>query len=323
MIGSDKAADTNDSNGRGRSAVVFRTGALGDFILCVPFVRTLTAYYDVITLITHPAYQQLTGREETSWTFLDCNSAAFAPLYAGEGVKSLFRNVFKGADVYMFSRYDAELEKGLTNSGANYIYWLDPRPQVPPHVVDHFHKAAELSSPAEEDLSVPLWPRKKKVRTPCLWLHPGSGGREKVVPFSVFFRMTLAWQKVHPTGRIMVSFGPADEWLRPAVCEELQQAGLSFTALTSPRLSMLKERLQDQPTLFVGNDCGVAHLAAAAGVPSVVMFKNTDPAVWHPMGPCITLPQRTLYGEWLRPYIRIFREFNSLETGRKWELLLF
>ena len=34
--------------------------------------------------------------------------------------------------------------------------------------------------------------------------------------------------------------------------------------------------------LFVGNDSGPAHMAAAFGVPSVVLFGASDPGVWGP-----------------------------------------
>jgi len=36
--------------------------------------------------------------------------------------------------------------------------------------------------------------------------------------------------------------------------------------------------------LFVGNDSGIAHLAAAVGTPAVVLFGPTDPAIWAPRG---------------------------------------
>ena len=35
-------------------------------------------------------------------------------------------------------------------------------------------------------------------------------------------------------------------------------------------------------TLFVGNDSGPAHMAAAFGVPSVIIFGPSDPAIWGP-----------------------------------------
>jgi heptosyltransferase III len=41
--------------------------------------------------------------------------------------------------------------------------------------------------------------------------------------------------------------------------------------------------------LYVGNDSGIAHLAAAVGVPVAVFFGPTDPAVWAPRGPSVTV----------------------------------
>jgi ADP-heptose:LPS heptosyltransferase len=34
--------------------------------------------------------------------------------------------------------------------------------------------------------------------------------------------------------------------------------------------------------LFVGNDSGPAHIAAAFGVPTVVLFGSSDPVTWAP-----------------------------------------
>ena len=39
-----------------------------------------------------------------------------------------------------------------------------------------------------------------------------------------------------------------------------------------------------QARLFIGNDSGIAHLAAAVGTPVVALFGPTDPAVWAPRG---------------------------------------
>jgi ADP-heptose:LPS heptosyltransferase len=39
--------------------------------------------------------------------------------------------------------------------------------------------------------------------------------------------------------------------------------------------------------IYIGNDSGVTHLAAAAGTRVVALFGPTDPAVWAPRGPLI------------------------------------
>ena len=36
--------------------------------------------------------------------------------------------------------------------------------------------------------------------------------------------------------------------------------------------------------LFVGNDSGITHLAAAVGTPVLAIFGPTDPAIWAPRG---------------------------------------
>ncbi len=36
--------------------------------------------------------------------------------------------------------------------------------------------------------------------------------------------------------------------------------------------------------LYVGNDCGITHLAAAVGTPVLALFGPTDPAIWAPRG---------------------------------------
>lgn len=46
--------------------------------------------------------------------------------------------------------------------------------------------------------------------------------------------------------------------------------------------------------LFVGNDSGPAHIAAAFGVPAAVIFGASDPAIWGPWctaGECVSAPE--------------------------------
>jgi ADP-heptose:LPS heptosyltransferase len=38
--------------------------------------------------------------------------------------------------------------------------------------------------------------------------------------------------------------------------------------------------------IYVGNDSGISHLAAAVGTPTVALFRSTDPRVWAPRGSC-------------------------------------
>jgi ADP-heptose:LPS heptosyltransferase len=45
-------------------------------------------------------------------------------------------------------------------------------------------------------------------------------------------------------------------------------------------------------SVYVGNDSGISHLAAAIGLPSVVLFGATDPKIWAPRGEHVTILQQ-------------------------------
>jgi ADP-heptose:LPS heptosyltransferase len=81
-----------------------------------------------------------------------------------------------------------------------------------------------------------------------------------------------------------------------AIAAHLAQSGLAPVFIGAPgddlapfrqyrtvqgSLSEVK-RLLACAALFVGNDSGPAHMAAAFGVPSVVIFGPSDPAIWGP-----------------------------------------
>jgi heptosyltransferase-3 len=41
--------------------------------------------------------------------------------------------------------------------------------------------------------------------------------------------------------------------------------------------------------VYIGNDSGITHLAAAVGTPVVAIFLSTDPRLWAPRGPNVTV----------------------------------
>ncbi|MEO5925933.1 MAG: glycosyltransferase family 9 protein [Bryobacteraceae bacterium] len=44
--------------------------------------------------------------------------------------------------------------------------------------------------------------------------------------------------------------------------------------------------------LYIGNDSGISHLAAAVGVPTLAIFLTSDPQVWAPRGPHVRVLER-------------------------------
>jgi ADP-heptose:LPS heptosyltransferase len=50
-------------------------------------------------------------------------------------------------------------------------------------------------------------------------------------------------------------------------------------------------RWLSRASLYIGNDSGITHLAAACGVPSIAIFQASDAGVWSPRGPHIAVLQ--------------------------------
>jgi ADP-heptose:LPS heptosyltransferase len=100
---------------------------------------------------------------------------------------------------------------------------------------------------------------------------------------------------IHPFATAPAKTWRADGFL--AVAEHLQQSGLppvfiggsaddfspfrAFRTISGAPLAEIKSLLSGA-SLFAGNDSGPAHMAAALGVPSVVIFGASDPAIWGP-----------------------------------------
>ena len=41
--------------------------------------------------------------------------------------------------------------------------------------------------------------------------------------------------------------------------------------------------------VFIGNDSGISHLCAAVGTQVIALFNETDPVIWAPRGPNVTI----------------------------------
>jgi len=44
--------------------------------------------------------------------------------------------------------------------------------------------------------------------------------------------------------------------------------------------------------VYIGNDSGISHLAAAVGVPTLAIFLTSDPKIWAPRGPHVQVLER-------------------------------
>jgi heptosyltransferase III len=100
-------------------------------------------------------------------------------------------------------------------------------------------------------------------------LHPFATNPAKAWPPEQFAE--VARRLAASRTEVIVIGGPADDF---APFRE-------FRTLQGAPLSTIKSVLSSA-SLFVGNDSGPAHMAAAFGVPAVVLFGASDPQIWGP-----------------------------------------
>jgi ADP-heptose:LPS heptosyltransferase len=110
----------------------------------------------------------------------------------------------------------------------------------------------------------------------CLVLHPGSGSSEKNWPSEGFATLARTLGRGRP---VLVIEGPADA----AACAPVLKTKGARQVRGIP-LRILGALLATS-SLYVGNDSGVSHLAAAFGAPVLALFGPTNPEVWAPEGP--------------------------------------
>jgi ADP-heptose:LPS heptosyltransferase len=119
-------------------------------------------------------------------------------------------------------------------------------------------------------------------RGPLIVLHPGSGGKRKCWPLNNYF--SLAEKLLNRRAcRILFLTGPAEE---PEAADNILSFVQGHKGLVHVRNEPLLTvaGLLINSDLYVGNDSGITHLAAAVNARVVVLFGPTDPGVWKPLG---------------------------------------
>jgi ADP-heptose:LPS heptosyltransferase len=116
---------------------------------------------------------------------------------------------------------------------------------------------------------------------PYLAVAPGSGQAAKNWPLAHYYEVsrTLAWE--YKLGVVWLA-GPAEASQLPYLQGlAAAQGHLLLAGANLARVAAVLSRCR----LFLGNDSGLTHLAAAVGGPEVVaLFGPTDPLIWAPMG---------------------------------------
>lgn len=228
---------------------VYRPGAIGDTVLTLPALACLQAGYPgcAITYAGNDAMLPLLPVSDA----LRADDPRLLPLFANPP------RAWRPFDLEVsFSRLPFGVQRdplGAIAAGAHMADWL-----------------VDAIDPSFRD-RVPHLPV-AGTQGVDLVLHIGAGSAAKRWPADQFHAVLSALSP----GSVALICGPADE-----------EAAAEFLAISGPRpevwrgldLADVAGRLAAS-RLFIGNDSGITHLAAAIGVPTAALYVSTDPMLW-------------------------------------------
>jgi len=264
-------------------ALVIRGGALGDFLLTLPVLNALreAAPGSRLEVLAYPVIAALA---EQSGLIDAVRSIEYGPLAGfftrGNVLDPGLREFFGSFDLILSYLYDPDgvFAENLQNAGANRIITGPHRPGESAHAIDQL--AAPLTA-----LGLPLAGRATRLAltpaaraTPTLALHPGSGSAAKNWPLENWKRLAGQLLAAGPEVHLAIIGGEADT-TAVATLRGLDNGRVEFWEnLPLPELATRLAGTQ----VYLGHDTGISHLAAAAGVPSLLLFGPTDPGIWAP-----------------------------------------
>ena len=223
---------------------------------------------------------------------LPWESAIFAELLTdATNVSADLRGAFEPFQALVAYTASADLLRGLAHAAPSaQIVAQPPSPPSGPHAAYWLAKAVAALA-ARPDVTPPTFvpsaveaaqakPWLDRLRPGFLAIHPGSGSPRKNWPAARF--AALAERRAGGKPFLLVE-GPADA---DATAPARARQGAVRARDLPPRVL---GAVLAHAGLYVGNDSGVSHLAAAWGAPVLALFGPTDPAQWAPIGPRVTV----------------------------------
>ncbi len=322
-----------------RRILVVRLDQIGDFVLTTPFLRELKRCAPLarITLVVKPELAELAltlpdidevltfdwhiarrsedlGRRWRAVRFCVAHlwprrfDLAIVPRWDADWYCQTFLAYFSGAQRRIGYSEDVDPIKRIHNHGYDRLLTQTLHEKSVAHEVERSVEIlralggtiAETSLPNVSDAAADAWASawvtgsEIPANAPLIALGPFAGNSVlKQWPLPSF--ATLGRRLIAGGARLVVVGGPGDREQAERLCAEIGPSALVLTGASLPQTAALLRRC----TLFVGNDSGPMHLAAATGIPVVALFGPSCPhrfrpwtpkaeVVWHqlPCNPC-------------------------------------
>ena len=302
-------------------------GAIGDFVLSLRVIATLRrSGFGHVTFLGRPHIAEIAPPPEGADAVLDLEAGGFHTLFSADAeIPAPIRSRLAGFDlaIDMVGSLASPLAARLRQLGIPRTVGVDPRPRPDwrGHVSDQWLAdlraagldtcpdppriaidAAALSS-ARSRLraavcSAPVTAARSSacgVLTPpaIAILHPGSGGHAKCWPLPNFIDLANRLRRIG--WRPLFLIGPVER-------ERLASDELAAMSSAAPLVEEASLRqvaaLVASAGLFIGNDSGVSHLAAAVRTPTIAVFGPSDPARYCPLGDHVAVVRAARADTW-------------------------
>jgi ADP-heptose:LPS heptosyltransferase len=245
--------------------LVIRPGAIGDFILSLPaieFLRRNADYFEVWAASQNVALARSADHAasivSTGLDWLELPGRE-PPAGVVRGLRS-FDSIISW---YGENRPAFRSAVEALNLPFRFLRALPP-PGGRVHAADFFLSQAGGEKPAIPRLDCPESP------VAFAAIQPFSGSRRKNWPLEKYQRLAARLEKHIP---VKWCAGPSEDLPGAVRFDDLYQLACWLRGAA----------------VYVGNDSGITHLAAAAGVPTVALFGPTDPELWAPRGPRVCI----------------------------------
>jgi len=284
-----------------KSILIVHQGAIGDFILSLPALEAIHRFCSQARFIFlgHPSILETIHSRPYFHGVLNCSDKRWAPLYSSQGklATRAFDSLPTVDSIFAFCRPSSQkLVENLARIYEKPSYRIDPFPE--PGMGLHI---SEYQCRQLEELGIPALPCLAPVIAPSeedflearrfvqqnvapgrklILIHPGSGGKRKLWSVAGWLHVIL---RISGNNKIKISLieGPADRFIVQQLCAEV--GSLTLLLLNNWRLGKLAALIK-YSSLYLGNDSGITHLAAACNTPTIALFGPTDSRIWGPKG---------------------------------------
>ncbi|MGA2180007.1 MAG: glycosyltransferase family 9 protein [Verrucomicrobiota bacterium] len=277
--------------------LVIRGGAIGDFILTLPAIAALRRQFPQahLEVLGYPHIAQLAVAGGLADRVQPIEARGLAGFFARGGTLDPdLMDYFSEFDLVISYLYDPDeiFKTNICRCAVGQFIVGPHRPDETErtHATQVFLKPLERLAIFDADPvprlalnSQPLGAAKRSEDGSTLnqlTLHPGSGSEKKNWPEAKWAGLIQQIMATTNWNLLLVGGEAEGERLR-RLAAALPPARCSF-AQGLP-LAELAQRIQSGAA-FVGHDSGITHLAAAVGLPCVVLWADTLEEVWRPQG---------------------------------------